>query len=76
MYPIAFFVYLSYLYIISVVINGGGKDLAVILGGRKRNGCWTMLLSGWENVDGLGSEFAISSGVSISELLTWEILKL
>ena len=29
---------------------------------------------GWENVDGLGSEFAILSGVSISELLNWEIV--
>ena len=33
MYPIVFFVYLSYLYITSVVINGGGSDWAVIFGG-------------------------------------------
>ena len=33
MYPIVFFLYLSYLYIVSVVINGGGKDWAVIIGG-------------------------------------------
>ena len=28
----------------------------------------------WENVDGLGSEFTNSSGVSISELLNWEVV--
>ena len=28
---------------------------------------------GWENAGGLGSEFANSSGVSMSELLNWEI---
>ena len=45
MYPIVFFVNLSYLYIISVVINGGGKNWAVILGGSNGNGYWTMLFS-------------------------------
>ena len=29
---------------------------------------------GWENVDGLSSEFANSSVVSMSELLNWEIV--
>ena len=29
---------------------------------------------GWENVDGLGSELANASGVSISELLNWEMV--
>ena len=29
---------------------------------------------GWENVDGLGSEFANSSGVSKSELSNWKIV--
>ena len=29
---------------------------------------------GWENAGGLGSEFANSSGVSMSELLNWEIV--
>ena len=42
-YVYIFFVYLSYLYIISVVIYGGGKDWAVIFGGSNGNGCWTML---------------------------------
>ena len=44
---LSFFVYLSYLYTISVVINGGGKDLAVLFGGggANRNGCWKILFS-------------------------------
>ena len=29
---------------------------------------------GWENAGGLGSEFANSSGVSMSELLNWDIV--
>ena len=29
---------------------------------------------GWENSDGLASEFANSSGFSMSELLNWEIV--
>ena len=39
MYPIVFLVYLSYLYMISFAINGGGKDWAFILGGAKGIGC-------------------------------------
>ena len=35
---------------------------------------WMGRKGGWENVDGLGSEFANLSGVSISELLNWEIV--
>ena len=31
---------------------------------------------GWENVDGLGSEFANSSGVSMSELVKLNYIKL
>ena len=31
-------------------------------------------MRGWENVGGLGSELAISSGISISELFNWEIV--
>ena len=49
MYLIVFFVYLSFLYIISVVINGGGKEWAVIVGGSNGNECWTMLFSFTEN---------------------------
>ena len=40
-----FFVYLSYLYITSGVINGGGSDWAVMFGGFNGYGCWTILLS-------------------------------
>ena len=35
---------------------------------------WIVWKGGWENWDGLGSEFANSSGVSISELLNCEIV--
>ena len=44
-YPIVFLVYLLYLYITSVVINGGGGDWAVMFGGLRGKGCWTILLS-------------------------------
>ena len=38
-------VYLSYLYITSVVIKEGGNDWAVIFGGLRGKRCWTILLN-------------------------------